>query len=473
MVRRRIALILAVFMAALPFAGRAQTADAPKPTGPTFTPYGFILTNAFFNSRPFAADDYPQYALTVPGALNDRSILLSSRYNRIGVRIGGPEAMGAKLAAVLEMDFGFGFVIPAGQNVAQTVQETNFDFYKPIARMRLGYATATWALSDESKVTLLLGQDYGLVNPLFAVTLAYIGTPLFQNAGNLYTRSPGAQLKVDFGKTTGGTLQLAVLNPMDQNVTATTLQNQETPTESSGNKSRIPQLEARVAARAKTDVVQTEVGISGQYHKERYALGRFSPASVTVPATLPPGGLIPVNAVTATFTPNGFYKDVDALLGGVDAVFKFPFVEIRGEGFIGNNADNYFAHLGQGGVNGVTAPVTATATIPGGSLNLTNVTVKRTKGFWAQGIITPVEYLQLTGGYGVELPFRRDVTPAAGQRTRNSVASAGIIAAASKNLKFSLEGAYTYTNTLSAANLNSKDVKANGYQTALSAQYTF
>src|SRR6266516_3888058 len=94
-------LFLAGFLAAMPFTGRAQTTPTPAPEQPsqasptppavpapppaaptkvTFTPYGFILTNAFFNSRPFSNDDYPQYAVN-PGALNDRGFLLSSRDN--------------------------------------------------------------------------------------------------------------------------------------------------------------------------------------------------------------------------------------------------------------------------------------------------------------------------------------------------------------------------------------------------------
>jgi hypothetical protein len=461
-------LFLAAFLAALPFAGRAQTTPTPapeqaSPTPPaapapapaskvTFTPYGFILTNAFFSSGAFAADDYPQYSVR-PGALNDRGILLSTRYNRIGVRIGGPEVLGAKVGAVLEADFGFGFVVSAGQNVQNSTQASNFDFYKPIARMRLGFATLTWGDPD-AKVQLLVGQDYGLVNPLFAVTLGYIGTPLFQNAGNLYTRTPMLKLTGDLGKDNGVTVQLAVEDPMDQNIFAGAGADQETPTLGSGNRSRIPQLEGRIAGRYKSPMASGEIGVSGAWHKERYLLGTFNPATATA---------------QSTFTPNNSYVDLDSAIGGVDAILKFPFVEVRGEGFIGHNADMYFGHLGQGGVN---------ATVTSANV-LTNVQNKRTKGFWAQGILTPVEWVQLTGGYGVELPFGDDIIVSgnnASARTRNSIASAGIIFAASKNLKFSAEGAYTYTatkTTNATGVLQVGDTRLKGYQTVLSSQYTF
>ncbi len=457
-------LFLAAFVAVLPLTGRAQmptpapeqpsqasptppAVPAPPPAAPTkvtFTPYGFILTNAFFNSRPFSNDDYPQYAVN-PGALNDRGFLLSSRYNRIGVRIAGAEALGAKLGAVLEADFGFGFVVSANQNVQNSTQASNFDWYKPIARMRLGFATATWGDPD-AKVTLLMGQDYGLVNPLFAVTLGYIGTPLFQNAGNLYTRSPMVKLSGDLGKDTGITVQAAVEDPMDQNIFASQGADQENPSLSSGNRSRWPQLEGRVAGRYKSPMASGEIGVSGSYHRERYDLGTFNAATATA---------------QSTFTPNGATKDLTSAIGGLDAVLKFPYVEVRGEAFIGRNADMYFAHLGQGGVNPVTS---GTA--------LTNVVNKRTKGFWAQGILTPIDEIQLTGGYGVERPFAEDILT--GNRTRNSIASAGIIFAASKSLKFSAEGAYTYTSVRSGATLATAfDTRLHGYQTVLSSQYTF
>ena len=305
---RSLASLLAATVAALPLTGLAQTptsaSEQPAPQAPTeatptppavpappppaaskvtFNPYGFILTNAFFNSRAFATDDYPQYAVNA-GALNDRGILLSSRYNRIGVKIGGAEALGAKLNAVMEADFGFGFVVSAGQAVQTSTQAANFDFYKPIARMRLGYVTATWGDPD-AKVTLLTGFDYGLVNPLFAVTLGYIGTPLFQNAGNLYTRSTQVKLTGEVGKDNGFTAAVSVSDPMDQNIFAGSGQNQETPTLSSGNRSRVPELEGRVSGKFKSPMASGEVGVSGGYHKERYLLGAIGAAVATARPT--------------------------------------------------------------------------------------------------------------------------------------------------------------------------------------------
>ena len=190
--RRSLASLLAATVAALPLTGLAQTptpapeqptqgtptpapeqpsqaaptpsaVPAPAPAAPskvTFNPYGFILANAFMNAHAFSNDDYPQYAVN-PGATTDRGLLLSSRYNRIGVKIGlARRRAGAKLNAVIEADFGFA----AGQNVQQSTQAGNFDFYKPIARMRLGYVTATWGDAD-AKFSLLTGSTTKLVEP--------------------------------------------------------------------------------------------------------------------------------------------------------------------------------------------------------------------------------------------------------------------------------------------------------------------
>jgi hypothetical protein len=463
MVRRSLSLIIAALLVTLPLAARAQTTPAPaaeqpaaapaapapevkKSSGPTFTPYGFILLNAFMNSRALNAGDDPNFAQN-PGPTNDRQILLSSRYNRFGVRIGGMEALGAKVGATMEIDWGAGFPLEQGANLNQTNQAPNFEFYRPYLRMRLGFATMTWG-DENAKVTLLMGHDYGLVNPLFAVSLGYIGTPLFQSAGNLYTRAPQVKVTGDFGKDVGLTVQAAVLDPLDQNLQAP-LTAQSNPLISSGDRSRTPQIEGRVAARGKSGDMGAEVGVSGSWHKERYLLGTLALPTAT--------------ATTPAFAPNGSYVDLDSAIGGVDAVFKFPFVEVRGEGFLGHNADMYFGHLGQGGVN-ITGGAAGTA--------LTNVRNKRTKGFWAQAIVSPIPMLQLTGGYGVEVPFAEDVPNTAGQRTRNSNAAAGIIVAASKNLKFSAEGVWTFTATRPGGT-GQTDVRADGYQTALSAQLTF
>jgi hypothetical protein len=510
MVRRGMSLIIAALLFAVPLAARAQATPAPaaektdagasatvstpaadqpaagasatvttttttvevkkKPSGPTFTPYGFILLNAFANSRAFNSGDGVDFAVA-NGALNDRQILLSSRYNRIGVKVGNMEALGAKLGAVLEADFGEGFFVAGGQAIATSTQATNFDFYRPIPRLRVGYATAIWG-DDDAKLTLLVGHDYGLVNPLFAVTLAYIGNTLFQGSGNLYTRAPQVKLSGDLGKDVGITVQAAVLDPLDQNVQGAASLNQENPTLSSGDRARIPELEARVAGRFKSGDIGGEVGVSGGYHKERYLLGN---SVVTGPTATNPSG-----TPTATFTPNGNFVDLDSGVGGVDAIFKFPFVEVRGEGFIAHNGDMYFAHLGQGGVLPVNSAVVNAGTIGGGNATsttpLVNVLNKRTKGFWAQAIVSPIPMIQLIGGYGVEVPFASD-NIAAGQRTRNSVAHAGVIFAASKNLKFGAEGGVVYTGTrgpgAGAALATSVDISTHGYATALSAQLTF
>ncbi|MFL5263977.1 MAG: hypothetical protein ACJ79L_16355, partial [Anaeromyxobacteraceae bacterium] len=414
MVRRSLSLIIAALFVTLPLAARAQTTPAPaaeqpaagasatatvtppapapevkKSSGPTFTPYGFILVNAFMNSRALNAGDDPNFA-TTPGATNDRQILLSARYNRIGVRIGGMEALGAKVGATMEVDWGAGFPLEQGANLSQANQAPNFEFYRPYLRMRLGFATMTWG-DENAKVTLLLGHDYGLVNPLFAVTLGYIGTPLFQGAGNLYTRSPQVKVTGDFGKDVGLTVAAAVLDPLDQNLQAPLTQ-QTNPTISSGDRSRWPQIEGRVAARGKSGTMGAEVGVSGAYHKERYLLGTLGAST---------------SAASPAFAANGSWVDLDSAVGGVDAVFKFPFIEVRGEGFLGHNADMYFGHLGQGGVNVTTTA--GPATTGTSTLTLTNVRNKRTKGFWVQGIVSPIPMVQLTGGYGVEVPFAEDV----------------------------------------------------------------
>jgi hypothetical protein len=425
MVRRRLALVLAVLFSVLPFAGRAQ--EEKKPTGPTFTPYGFLLLNAFFNSRAFNTNDYPDYVLAARTATSDSLFTMEARAARIGVRLGLGEAAGAKIGAVLEADFLAAF----------TPNAASIEGYRPMMRIRLAYGTATWEIPD-ARITLLAGQDYGLVNPLFASTLAWGITPLFQNAGNAYIRAPQLQLKGEFGKDVGLTVAVAAMQPFDQ--TPNAVLTQQSGNFSPGERARMPQLEARVAGRYKAGDIGGELGIGGSYHKERYALN-------------------------ANFNVN---KDVDAWLSGVDLVLRFPFVELRGEGYFATNQDTYFLHLSQGGVN-----------LAGTTTAITDVTSRRTKGGWAQAIISPIPLIQLTGGYGVEVPFAEDLRPAAAaNRVRNSQAALGLILVASRNWRASVEWAYTITSTQRVAGTGTaiRQVGVNrneGYETAASVQYTF
>jgi hypothetical protein len=434
MMRRGLTFVLAVLLAALPMIGRAQTAPAEekKPSGPTFTPYGFLLLNAYFNSRAFAGNDYPDFA-GARAATSDALFLMEARAARIGIRIGLGEAVGAQLAGVLEGDF----------LATLTPNNTKIEQYGPRMRMRLAYGTATWRDGDNS-FRLLMGQDYGLVNPLFANTIAWITTPLFQFAGNAYIRSPQLQARADIGKDNGFTLAVAAMDPMDQNPQGNAA-NQVTATLGPGNRARWPQFDGRAAVRYKADPgLSGEVGVGGSFHRERY-----------------------LNTTT------GKNLDVDATLAGVDALLRFPFVELRGEGYLATNQDTYFLHLGQGGVN------ITNATGSGATTGVASASNRRTKGGWAQVIVTPIPYFQLAAGYGVEIPNNKDIRPiTAATRLRNSIASLEAIFILSKNWKAGVGWANTVTTTArvgsgASANTQLGITNNDGYQTVASTQFTF
>ena len=84
---------------------------------------------------------------------------------------------------------------------------------------RMTKASAWWALPigiAGGTFSVLFGQDYGLVNPLFAESLAWVADPLFWQAGNLWRRTPqiSATYAGKFGDI-GLTLQAAALSPAD------------------------------------------------------------------------------------------------------------------------------------------------------------------------------------------------------------------------------------------------------------------
>jgi hypothetical protein len=83
--------------------------------------------------------------------------------------------------------------------------------------------------------------------------------------------------------------------------------------------------------------------------------------------------------------------------------FDVPYVQLVGGAFTGENLDVNYA---LGGVNKVTHKNAQNTVV------LDDVIGVRTRGFWAQAIVTPVKSLQLLAGGGMEIPGLDEATPA-------------------------------------------------------------
>jgi hypothetical protein len=414
--------LLAAALISAPLVGSAQTppAEPAKPAEPAaapaapapapaakpaddaikVTPFGFVLLNAFYDMDTFTTKDYPG---AVASADAGEAFLMSARQSRFGVRLSGKDTLvtGADLSGVIEFDFKAGHIATSGTTTCTedaagdpTVPPTcttsiggantaSTGWYNGLMRLRLASGTATWK-SGTNTFSVLFGQDYGLVNPLFAESLAWVADPLFWQAGNLWRRSPQVRLTWagKFGDM-GLTLQGAVLSPADAT----------TPVDfGAGNKSGVPDLEARAAFSAKFGDISGTVGVGYHTEKREYQTG----ATVN--------------------------DDITTNLVGVDADINLTkFLQVKGEYYTGSGADDtYF---------GIAPSVSGTA----GNRDTVDST-----GFWAQAIVKPSPILSLTAGYG-QAEGDEDVITTAAARKENTQLAFGAIVNAGKAWRFGVE----------------------------------
>jgi hypothetical protein len=391
----------------------AAPAPAAKPAEETVkvTPYGFVLLNSYWDGNTLVSKDYPGQAQRA-GVNEGGAFLMSARQSRVGMRlaISGNNWTGAALTGVVEFDFKAGHLSTASSA-----------WYNGVMRLRLAAMTATWN-TPYGKLAVLAGQEYGLVNPLFAESLAWVADPLFWQAGNIWRRAPQIRLAYN-GQfdAVGLSVAAAMLSPEDAG----------TPVDNGyGNRSRTPNFEARGAVNVKAapDISGT-VGVGYHWQNRRYNYG------------------------TAT------EKDVNGWMLGVDADLNLTqFLQVKGEYYTGEGADDTYNTIG--------APTVQTdppyAKVKG-------------DGFWAQGILKPIPQVWLTFGYGQAKMDDGDLlgfVTAANQATtryENSQIAGGVLVNAGKFWRFGLEALQVKTKYLAAAG----DPEQKATQIALSSQLKF
>jgi hypothetical protein len=406
-------------------------AAKPAEEGVKVTPYGFVLLNAFWDTETFTTKDYPGQ-VAVGAAEVGGAFLMSARQSRFGVRLSSKEKnwTGAEFSGVIEFDFKAGHVptsatcsaVPVGGGTPTcTISGANTassSWYNGLMRLRLAAATATWK-TGMGNVSILAGQEYGLVNPLFADSLAWVADPLFWQAGNLWRRSPQIRLTLNpMVGPVGLTLQGAILSPADAG----------TPVDfGQGNKSRQPDLEARVAANLKPSKdISATVGIG--YHSNEKAFLRA-------------GTTRQYDSERA----DGF---------GIDAEVNVPFLTVKGEYYDMDGLDDTYFAIGPGTVRPAA----------GGDLVAVNGT-----GYWGQAIVKPIPQVNLQVGYGRAEADEDDLTAvgaAPTTRQENTQLAAGVIFNAGKAWRFGVEWIQVETTLL-----NNQSNEAQ--QLAISSQLRF
>ena len=402
--RRVLSLFVAAALLAVPGLSSAQ-----EKAGVTLTPYGFLLLNTFWSAGPMATPD-SAYSARLPAAGGEGgAFLMAARASRIGFRLSNLDTgfLGATASGVLEGDF-IGGYLPNAQPTA---------WQAPLFRLRLANVALDWK-THYGNWSVLLGQDYGLMGPVFAYTLAYPPFPVFTQSGKIFRRTPQARLTYSRQMGAFG-LQLAgaALNPAVLAPDATPVVNF-----GPGNKSRVPDLEARL-------------GLTAEVAKDMNAAVNFAYLSgwrryYYDPATGPS------------------HMDKRATIFGVSLVTNVTkFFEFRGEWYQNKGAEDG-ENGGFPGVVGAASPAT--------------LTLLKTTGWWFQSILKPIPEVWLAFGHGIA---KADAGPQpAGARYQNELNHAMVLLNASKNMKFSAEvaSATTYTSA-----------KAQATQYSANAQFLF
>jgi hypothetical protein len=378
--------------------------EAPKPSPVTFTPYGFVVLNAFFNDS-LGNRNYPLPAACSGGASCEGNILFDVRQTRLGARLVFDDTAGwtkAKLSALVEVDFQGGY---AGVGSAPA---TSISFYSPAIRLRKAYADAAWG-----GFALRVGQDDHIVSLLRPVSIAYIANPLFQFAGTLNGRAPMIEARYDINPKDGIAFnaQLAAVSPMDNTAVAT-----ESPLASvdlgSGNRSRVPAFEGRVAVTYKTGGKKfAELAGWGGIQKNRYV----SPATDT-------------------------NVDVNSYIFGGDMTLNVWMVNVLGSIY---GAKGWDQPGSLGASQGIAISVNSTT-----PRAITNLNAVPALGGWFQVLVGPDDLFKVYGGWGgTQSPFNAytgtlfDATAVTRTATRlqNFQWAAGLIGYAGKNWRFSAE----------------------------------
>lgn len=384
---RLASLLLAAALAATPALARAED----KPAGVTFTPYGFLMFNSFWSAGVFANKDNANRAQGIGATDSNGSFVMVARGSRFGVKLDGLDTgiLGASLQGVYEADF------KGGINGT-----TSAVWNQAVLRSRLLYANASWK-THYGTWSVLVGQDYGLLLNVNPNSVTYGPDPVFVQAGNLYRRTQ--QLRLTYGVKAGGfdlTAQGAVLSPADADGTAVDY--------GAGNRSRVPDLEGRVAASGKlSDSVNGTLGIG--YHS---GWRRYTDA-------------------------NGHWDKRATLLGVDGDVNLTQYAQLKGEWFQSKGADD--------GYNGMASPSAVTTTAPA------TTTLTRSTGWWLQLTLKPMPQVWFAFGKGIEKADKDTVaTTGANSRYQNEQIHAAVIVNAGKNLKLGFDVAQvtsTYRDT--------------------------
>lgn len=143
--------------------------------------HGIILMNAFGNAGASDNLDFPDFARPIPAGTSSTNIGATLRQSEIGLEIFGPNLMGAKTSADVQLDFAGGF--------PKTGNGVDFG----IVRLQTASLRLDW-----QNTSVIAGQDSLFISPLSPTSFASLATPAFAYGGNLWGWTPQVRVEHRF-----------------------------------------------------------------------------------------------------------------------------------------------------------------------------------------------------------------------------------------------------------------------------------
>jgi hypothetical protein len=143
--------------------------------------HGIILMNAFGNVGASDNIDLPDFALPVSAGAPSTNVGATLRQSEIGLEMFGPNLIGAKTSADVQLDFAGGF------------PRTGNGVDSGIVRLQTANVRFDW-----DNTSIVAGQDSLFISPLSPTSFASLATPAFAFAGNLWGWTPQVRVEHRF-----------------------------------------------------------------------------------------------------------------------------------------------------------------------------------------------------------------------------------------------------------------------------------
>lgn len=219
---------------------------------------GMLLFNGFVNTRRVDSAATPSVALSGSGSTG-----VSARQTLVGLDINGPQLFGAQTHGDLHLDM----------SASASGSGYSGSYALGLVRLRTAHLDLNW---DRARAFFAL--DRPLISPENPSSLTAGAVPPLAWSGNLWAWNPQAGLSVNAFTSRAGSLraQAALIDPADPPALFSTAGNGSYTPPSTGELSRWPGVETRIALQGSDEDSGASFGISGYFAPHRTSSGFFT-----------------------------------------------------------------------------------------------------------------------------------------------------------------------------------------------------